>query len=168
MSELAKLEELWVPTEVHASFGLHREVRNFNSQPASHHALASSAGPWKVVEWRAAAHSHQVPKLDNQEPRAAGVLGAVGHLDMAQESCISFHMCLAACSRSSDTSQILWFPASFLHSWGRNALANSCSLLTCHRLPITLFWALQRKKTLNGKKSFFKLSETQLHYWKYT
>ena len=67
-------------------------------------------------------------------------------------------MCLVACSRSSNSSQLLCFPASFLHSWGRNASANRCYFVIFHRLPITLLWALLRKKTLNGKKMFCKLS----------
>lgn len=32
-----------------------------NSQPTSHHALASLAGTWKAEERGVTAHSHQVP-----------------------------------------------------------------------------------------------------------
>lgn len=51
--------------------------------------------------------------MDNEDPRAVGVLGVVCHLDMAQERYSSFQMCLVACSRSSNSSQLLCFPALF-------------------------------------------------------
>lgn len=126
-----------------------------NGQPNSHYALATLAGTWKAEEEErgAAAHSHRVPSLDNQEPRAVGVIGVVYHLAMAQESYISFQMCLVACSRSSNSLQQLCFPASILHSWGRDALANSSYFFLCHRWPITVLLALLKKKTLNGKKN---------------
>jgi len=87
-----------------------------NSQLASFRALASLAGTWKAEERGVGTHSHQVPSLGNQEPRAVGVLGLVCHPDMAQESCILFQMSLVACSRSSNSFQLLCFSDCFLHS----------------------------------------------------
>lgn len=64
-----------------------------NSQPASHHTLASLSGTLKAEKRGVAAHSHRVPSLRNQASGTAGALGVVCCLARAQECYISLQVC---------------------------------------------------------------------------